>query len=551
MFEDWEINNKPINPPIDADRLKINLVYQDGTLAETQPILSLDRLVFTNSGLQEILKFKKSFGPYRQLPIKYRFSNRELFNGYLTDFKFLLDTDEIEAKPVSFDSTDGLTELLSAIESSILANDYQYTDIPFIIEKVDIRPDLIQLNLSILFYLYVLYTQIKEIARLIGRATEAAGNAAGFSFGTAAALVLEIAAQAIFVASTIIQLIRFAIELKELIIPRIRRARGVSLFELARAALSRIGYKFETEFEEMNNIIHWASGNVIDRNEHFPRSGDRCGNALSTFNFLIEKYAAKVAVRDKTVFLYSPFSDFFLNRTPYVTDDFIRGNYRENTDDMVGTREIIYSVDYQDQWTLENFRGTEYKIRANIDDPTQSTIKGLEQTDYGLALCNRKDELNAVERAWKSFVDTVNTVVSAFGGGTQTLNFENRIGVAKISSRELSVAKLVWFERGRIPENHRQFLSARSDEEKFHWIKSHVRNPRARRRIYEEIPMRYNDDSLNCNLNSSFLTTPDGIQGELKEVDWEYQYDEALVTFEIEDVNRDPRLIETFIEPEK
>lgn len=553
MFDDWKIDNKPVTPPLESERLKIDLTFKKGTLSESQPVLSFDKMVLTNKSLEAFQCARKKYGPYREIPVEYRFSDRQIFTGYLTEPTFLLETDEIEVKPVSTNSTDALAEKLSAIEASLLKDDYRYSDLEFIIEKTDIKGDLLQLSLSSLFYFYVLYTQIKETVRIINEGIEAAGNAAGFSFGSAAALVLNIAAQAVFLATTVVQLVRYAKQAKELLIPSKRNTRLVSLYELCRAPLEKIGYEFVTDITEMHRIGHWASGNV-NNNEFYPRSKDRCGNAIGAINFVIEKFSARVFVRDNTVFIVDYYSPLFFNSTGYVLQDFPRGNYTENIDDMVGTREHLYAVDYEDKWTLVNFRGTEYKIRANISDPTKSTIKGLRQKDYGVALCNRKDEFNALEKAWNSFASVVNQVIGLFGGSNQALKLSNRIGVAKISGEDLSVAKVVWFSGNRIPADHREQLSAKADEEKYHWVESHVRNPRAKKRIYGEVEpilQKYTDNSLSCNLNNNIVFTPEGVPGELKSLEWEKSYDNAELVFEIEDVSRETKLFETFEEPIK
>lgn len=552
MFDNWQIDNKPVLNPIDTDRLKIDLVFKKGTIAESQPVLSFDKLILSNSGKDAYLCARKKYGAYQEIEVKYSFSNREIFSGYLTNPEFKLETDQIEVKPVSFNSTDGLTEKLSAIESSLLEKDYRYTPLDFIIEKVDIKDDLIQLGLSSLLYGYILYTQIKELARLLGRAIEATINATppGLSFGSAIALALEIVAQIAFVASTIAQLIDFAKQAKELIIPKKRTTNVITLFELCRAPLAKIGYELVTDIDDMKLDAIWSSGNVnIPR--FFPRSLDRCGNAIGCINFAIEKYNARVFVKNKTVYIVNYYSPLFFNSSGLVLQDYPRGDYTENLDDMVGTREHIYSVDYNDDWTLENFKGTEYKIRANISDPTKSTIKGISQKNYGVALCNRKESLNEAEKAFKKFATFVNDTIAQFGGSSQILSLPNRIGCAKISSDNLGVAKIVRLSGRKIATNHRDVLSAKSDEEKYHWIESHVRNPRAKKRVYKDILQKYDDKLLSCNLDNNIVFTPEGIAGELKNLEWEKGYDNALMTFEIEDVDREIRLTETFSEPEK
>ena len=490
---------------------------------------------------------RKKYGPYQEIPVKFEHADRHIFKGYLTDPKFNLDYDQIEVKPVSLSTTDGLVLKLSAIECSSLDHVYKYRDFEFVIEKPNLEEELLRLALSTLFFSYVLYTQIKESIRLSARAAEAIGNSAGLSFGTAAALVIEIAAQIIFLATTVIALIKYVIELEELIAPRKRIAKVLTIHELCRAPLEDIGYELITDIPDMKKDAHWSSGRV-DRDEHFPRSIDVCGNALGCLNFAVKKYNARIFVRDKTVYIVNYYSKLYFNEKALVLEDFDRGEYTENIDDMPGTREHLYAIDYNDKYTVENFKGTEYIIRANVKDKKKSTIKGIRTKNYGVALCSRKNELTELEKKWNIFANLANSVFRALGGQGKALKLADRIGFGKISSNTLGVAKIIRLEGSRLPENHRELLSAKNDEKQFHWVESHVRNPRAKTKIYTDKLQRYNDSSLSCNLFTNRVSTPEGVSGTLTKVDWEKSYDNALLSFEVEDVNRDTKLIEEFYE---
>lgn len=552
MFSDHSIGGNQVTNPIDSDQLKINLSYKKGTFTEVQPVLSFDRLVFVRDGVGQIQKVRKDFGPYRQVPYKFNFGNKEVFNGYLTDFNFLLGLDQIEAKPVSLESTDGLTELLSALDLSLLADKFDYRDLEYRIEKVDIREDLLYLGGQQLAYGYILYNQIKEISYFLAEQVGAAINAAppGFAFGDTVALILKGIALATFLVLTLIQIIKQINESLALLFPRTKKTKVLTLHEMMSKSLAHIGYKLETDIEDLHNVAHWASG-TIDKDDHFPRSGDRCGKALGLFSLVVEKYEARVAIVGKTVHIYNAYSPKFFNAPGYKLKPFDDRNYKENTDDMFGTREILYSVDDQDLWTYLDFKGTEYIIRANINDPTKSTIKGLDQREYGVSLCSVKSELNGLEKAWQSLVVFVNQVVSLFGGNNQALSIPLSLGAAKVTGDRLGNAKLVYLKGSRIPLNHRDLLSAKADELNYQWVRSHVRNRRAKKRIHEEILQKYNESSLNCNLLSNLCFSPEGIQGEVKDLEWDFNHDFATMTVEIEDVNRDTKLTETFYEPLK
>lgn len=554
MFQNWTIDNKSVLPPLDSERLTIDLTFTKGTLSESQPLLSFDKLVLTNEAKDAYLCAVKRNGPYQQVPVTFEKNNYKIFDGYLTDSNYLLELDEIEVKPVSNNSTDGLSERLSAIESSLLADRYNYQNLKLIVEKTDVLEFLLQLALSSLLYTYIFYTQIKEIQRLLGKNAEAA-TPVGLpvpapNFGAIISFILNLAAQVIFLALTVIQLIKYAKEAKELFFPKTRNVKMVTLFELCRAPIEYIGYKFVTDIEDMTKIGHLASGDV-DNGEFYPRSTDVCGNALGVINFVLKKFSARVFVKDKTVYIVNYYSPLFFKAKGYNIKPFTSQNYKDNIDDMTGTREIIYSTDVNDNWTLKRFQGTEYIIRANIADPTKSTIKGLKQRTYGVALCNRKNGLNSLQKAYNIFAGFVNGVIEIFGGSGQGLGLNNQIGFAMVSNQEIGVAKLVWFSGDKVDINHREELSAKADENKYHYVDSHVRNPRAKKRIYSDVVQKYNENSLSCNIDSNLVFSPSGTPGELTSVSWEKSKDNAVLTFEIEDINREIKLFETFYEPLK
>jgi len=553
MFENWKIDNKQVIPPLESDRLTIDLTFDKGTIAESQPVLSFNKMVLANESKEAYLCAIKKNGPYQQVPVNFDLNGREIFNGYLTDANFLGEIDQIEVKPVSNSSTDGLTEKLSAIESSLLKDLYNYRDLDYIIEKTDITSELAQLSLSILTYTYILYNQIKEAQLLVAKGVEAftpTGVPPVPDFGKIVRYLIEVALQAVFLTTTIVQLISYAKELKELLIPKKRKTKVISLYELCKTPFEYIGYSFVTDIPEMSEDFHWASGQV-DNGEYHPRTVDVCGSALGAVNFVLKKYSARVFVRGNTVFITKYYSPLFFKGSSLALQSFPDGNYKENIDDMVGTREHLYEVDYNDDWTLKNFKGTEYKVRANISDPTKSMIKGLKQRIYGVGLVNRKDSLNQLEKLWESFASLVIEVVELFGGSSLGLTLETRLGVAKISNDRLGVAKILRLSGRKIPANHRELLSAKADEENFHWIESHVRNPRAKKRIYEDVLQIFDEKSLSCVIDSNLVTHVNGVVGEMSSVSWESKADNAILNFELEDIERDTKLIETFYEPIK
>ena len=52
MFDNWEIDNKKVTNPIDTERMKVNLSFKKGTIAESQPVLSFSGLTLSNTSLE-------------------------------------------------------------------------------------------------------------------------------------------------------------------------------------------------------------------------------------------------------------------------------------------------------------------------------------------------------------------------------------------------------------------------------------------------------------------------------------------------------------------
>ncbi len=531
-MEQFKINGVEYNSPLEIENAKVTMTWQNNSFAELQPILDIDRLTFTGKAKNAILDFKSKNGAYLKLPISYKYGNSELFKGHLTDFNYILDRDQIEAKAILDESTDNLAELLSILDSALLSGLYEKKQIDYLVEKVDVNTDVALLSVAIFSYSYILYSQIKDASFFLARVTEATADSATLSFGATLALVIEGIAIAIFLAVTLIQILKLFNQLKNLLLPQQKKAKVISLHSLIETPIKYLGYELVTDIQELKNVFHWSSKSNI------PKATDQCGKALGCFELVIQKYNAKIWIEGKKVFVMSPQNQLLQSQSTYVLGDYILENYTENTDEQKGTYELIYSTDFSDEWTLENFKGTEFLVRANITDVRNSTIKGIEQNIYSVALATRKDELNLVEKTFELVVDVVKEVLKVFGSSTNIVLPKKRLGLPKVSNANFSVPKLIYLNGDKMPKNHRDLLSAKTDWKNWHYLKSHTQNPRAKLKVYSEQQIKFNESDYQKVLKNPYFATKKGEKGRFTKTQWDYDHDFAVCDFVIEDEKR-------------
>ena len=219
-----------------------------------------------------------------------------------------------------------------------------------------------------------------------------------------------------------------------------------------------------------------------------------------------------------------------------MREDVVTDNFKYNTDEHVASYLVNYQEDFNDEYTLENYKGTSYLVTSDnkdsLSDKVRSNTKGYFRTDYSYALANRKDSLDAVEKAANSFIKIANGAIKIFGGKEINLLSNTRIGVGLVSSEQFSIAKLVYLESGKIPFNHRSKLSAKSDYENWHYSKSFVTNKsKTLRKNIVDTRITYTKTDFFKNISNPWFRTKNGEIGKFTNVEWKYDRDYADVDF--------------------
>ena len=92
-------------------------------------------------------------------------------------------------------------------------------------------------------------------------------------------------------------------------------------------------------------------------------------------------------------------------------------------------RLLSYQTDISDDYTIDNFKGTNYQIHTKLkskNEANQDLIKGLQETNIPFALGSRKDKLNGLENVLKDLFKVVDDVAN-FWGLSKVLSGEDHV----------------------------------------------------------------------------------------------------------------------------
>lgn len=558
------INNESLGYelPYLFDDANIKLEYFGSEIEQVQANFDLTDLTFTGESVKKIKLHEQINGAFEQLPIKILINGTTYLEGYISDFEINDNQNKIKA---SFTKSDLnlIAERLQGVTSLLIADKYNLTTFDFIIEKSEneIKKDLALLLITNIMYVFIIKQVTKESKDYIASLTNVAPTDTFRKFLQGALLI-------IYIASIAYSLFKVIKQLKDLLLPSVKRTKGVSLLELLTRPLEFLGFNLVTNISDFGKIIHWASRFTKDQNTQLiggtvfnkkikktslfvPNAKDRLYNALEVFKFVQEKYNCRFYVKGNDVFCYhknDPFWDKLAKLE--LEEDLPLVNYKKNTDEHYTSLEINYETDFADTWTLENFTGNHFLVTSQIKDNKKSTATGYKAINYGVARTSRKDKLNIVESFWEVFVKVVNELADLVSGGKTNGILSSRIGVAKISNETFNTAKLVYIENGKIPKNHNDKINAKQDYINYGFANSFVLQESNKKFLYENVKIKCNLEKFAKLQDNKMLTLKDSRKAEVRSLEWFPRKNYAILSLAVEE-NYLTKLEENYYESEK
>ena len=523
---------------------------------------SVERVVFSLDAYKKVLAHRQNI--FEGLAYTYQVSNAEKTDNI--EFWINLKEDGInnpdrgtyDTKIVLKDGNVSLEENLRGVnyaylESLGLITDQDYINIDYNVIEFDRAVK----SITALVMIYILSTAILERTKDLGKdsATSSGISAAGLTGGIGSAIftILAFFLEVAYATLIVIQIANLVVSTLDLLLSPTRTHKAIMLKTLLEKAAEYLGYGFETDIDDLNNIVYLPSNRNPDIKGQFeivtkfgtitkgiPNDADYGYTAEEAYLIGIDYFNAVVQVVDGNIQFRSENSDYWLRTANYTKPDILITDEGDNAGDLKSSKIIAFTTDLADEYTVTEFTGTNFQVITDIktptiDNPSGKFINGLEEINIPVALGNRKDELTPLEDVLKSLAKLADSVINTFGGDSKLAKkIQDRIGNLKVSSNNHRVPKLLWIENGSIPKDHRAKLSARVSYEKYHVYNSFVEeNGGGQKLVYDNqlIGFGYND-FLKLVRNSYFYD----IQGRLckaTDLSWTPATDKAQLSYTI------------------
>lgn len=562
-------------PPVIKEQLELAILasFEDD---ETQANISADSFTFILQRGYEILQgFIDQGRIFEDLPIKIVLEDQGLseqtFAGFVRLFKeHTIDPErqQIEATIEKgtglnrfFDRASGLTfDLL--YEKGVIT-DSDFTEVEYTVEEITNFLDLLILSVQTYSILVSLVENAYKIADAVATISGILSAGVTGSFGSLAYTLIQAFAYITYQLALIVQLVRIANQVLR-VYGRPKRIAKAGRFDmLMRKACEYLGLKFEHGIERLNYYTYLPRNteyDILDRDgfigqpkgpsRGIPNAGDNESIVLEFFNLVRNIFNAKIAIKGDTVQLHPRNSTYWRRQSSYVMPDLIDQPFSYNTDEARAINSISFAYDSSDEFTIKDNR--DYSVIAYLENAgPNNNIQGREATNIPLALGSRKDSLSAFEKALSAFFTPLDDAIRTLGGrGNFASKYRAKVGVLRVTTNNWTTPKLLWVDpNGRLPEDHRNRLSARVLWDKYHSERSFVTNAERRQRLkYEGVNIPFSLKDFQKITDNSYFRDSKGRLGKIERIEWNMNSDSATVDYYIEEQYTD-RLTETITYP--
>lgn len=570
------LNGIQYNAPIEWQDAEIVADYVNDNI---QPSLSTSEYIFPLEARKAVLDwFNGPLGGFEGMPFELILYNnlvqQESFKSFLDfteGYQELLQDGRVIVNTVKEDGIDDFYSKLGSITFGYLedigaVNSSDYTTVDYVVEK--------KFNLfEILMTSIILYLMIKELAESIERTADAIAEASGIAAagftGTVGAAILLVAKAIIAIAYTAILLlaiIDLARTLINTLVPPTREHKAILLKRALEIVCNHLGYGLVMPSPDFD-FVHYLPSNPRQDDKTFfgfisvtkgtptgiPNVVDYGYNCEEMFSLAKELIKGRIAVIGNDVHFRPDNDPFWFQQSTWQMPSKLIEAKGYNLNELNSTKIIKFNYDLNDEWTIDNYKGTAYEIKTSpitVQNQKAVLLKGLEEVNIPVCLGNRKDELNAIENLIKSVANFIDNVTGVFGGGT---NFASQInakkGVLKQSQNWHSIPKLIYLKGGRLPVNHRDLWSAKHLYDSYLNYNSFVsNNNQGQKAVYNNVEIPFGlEDFKQLTVNPYFLFN--GSVAKIINFTWQTGRDKATISFWVREVYT-TNLQETFINPE-
>lgn len=533
-----------------------------------QANISTDRIRFVNENAKLIRDYIEAgangqgAGIFEGMPFEIDIVGQagafNAFKGYLdfTTYK-QITLEEVECNIKQDQGLNSLAERMSGItygylEDIGIINNNDYIDFPVIKQKLpeDEAAELLSLAIMIFLMARELADVAKDIAKDIANTTSHGVGGVTGAAGAAVYGVAAIALNLVYAALMIIYLITLAQQVFELVFKPVRYWRGIQWRKLMEKASVYLGYSYSSSISDLDNVLYLPSKTKQGRlaalspsttAKGIPTPSDFGYRVSEQVDLINTAFEARIAVKNGVIHQEPLLNDsFWLAQSSFTIPDVLDETVQYNLDECKALRLVSFETDLNDEWTIENFVGTNYEIKTfknNVVNQRNVLLKGYAENRIPMALPNRKEGLNALEISAATFLSAIDGLINFFGGNSNLAgNITSRVGTLIVTGTEISVGKLIKFEQGgsfnyRIPQNHRQTWSAKYLWDNYISENSFVdHNFRSQKRKFENITIPFGLSDYLALINNSYCFTQSGQSAKVEQLEWEFDSDTAVIS---------------------
>jgi len=580
------LNGVQYNAPEGWEDTVIEASYIDDN---TQPSLKVSDFTFPLEARDAVHNwFHSPVGGFEGMPFELILYNNQsqqvsfkAFLDFYSNYEELLEDGKVRVNTLKEDGIDDLYSKLEALtygylESLGTVGQGDYVTVDYVVEKKFNMFEIVMASVVLFLMIKELAEAVQKLAQGISRTINAViplpGTGAGagavvtvsWNIGGIIYAALVLTLQTIYIIALSIAVTNLAKNLFDSLVPPVRKHKAILLKTALLKAAQHLGYGLNAPATVFNNLHYLPSNPRLDDKKSngfinstkgtptgIPNVMDYGYNCSDMFNLAKKLIKGKIALINGIIHVRPMNDPFWQQQSAWNLPDILLESKKYNLSDLKTTKVIQFKIDNNDEWTIDNYKGTAYEVHTNpitVINPKAVLLKGIDELNFNVALGNRKDKLNAIEKLLKEVAESVDKLTGVFGGGT---DFESKIthklGVLKQTDNWHTVPKLLPLEDGKLAVNHRDLFNAKKLYNDYLDYDSFINNGFKRQRaIYENVDIPFGiEDFKLLTINPYFLFN--GNSAKMVNFTWTTGKDRATISFWVEEVYTQ-NLKETFIE---
>ena len=549
----FELENIEANPyESDNIELVLNLEQPDEDDRFLEP--AQETITFVRKDKERVLKFIDEYGYTQGMPLSIILDEGVRLE-YQLDFtrNFEKNRDFVNCHFKRVNGIDSFVDNANGTSFEIVdfsASDFSEIDYVVIPDQ----QALYFITLSIAFFslqqeIGKSVQEIQEGIADIVKASVPVGVPPAPDWGAIIVAGLKLAARIAYFIFIVISLVIVIRDIIQLIFPKVRQYKCISLFNLFIKCALHLGYN-QVQSQILTDLkkLHLLVVPLMEKDPSvfkevflpsqlaFTKGYPSARDTITTFGELIDYiknfanarlrvFGNKITLENETFFENNAQGNLL---SAYNMQEDRRTMTRINSDEIFKRKLFINSIDVADINTLDDQKGSLLELsteQITSPYPNMVNIRGFQRKAVNTAKATRKGKLSVVEETAKALAKAVDF----FAGSSLSSQIDARKNIMQISQQYFTVTKWAWMNGSRLDENQNAFISMLQIYEKYHKSKDWENNLKE---ITTEMPVALKFKELLKFEENNYTTLDDGSVINITKITWNDKSKKALIDFE-------------------